>query len=49
MFNLTDETRTSIIAFLREKMELTPVDYTDDQLNDIIDQIVDIVKKQFVA
>ena len=45
MFELTEETRNSVIALLREKMEISH--YTDDELNSIIDDVVNIVKKQF--
>ena len=44
MFNLTDETRSAIIAILRDKFGLTQ---TDDEINAVIDQIVDTVKAQF--
>lgn len=45
MFNLTDETRTAIIAVLREQLVIDNV--TDEELNSIIDEIVTVVKKQF--
>ena len=44
MFNLTDETRSAIISILRDKFRLTQ---TDDEINAVIDQIVDVVKAQF--
>ena len=44
MFNLTDETRTAIIAILRDRFGVTG---TDDEVNTVIDEIVDTVKRQF--
>jgi hypothetical protein len=44
MFNLSDETRTAIIAILRDKFGVTQ---TDDEINTVIDEIVDTVKRQF--
>jgi hypothetical protein len=44
MFNLSDETRTAIIAILRDKFGVTQ---TDDFINTVIDEIVDTVKRQF--
>lgn len=44
MFNLTDETRTTIIAMLRDRFGLTQ---TDDEINAVIDDIVNAVKAQF--
>lgn len=44
MFNLTDETRTAIISILREKFGLTQ---TDEEINSVIDDVVDAVKRQF--
>ena len=44
MFNLSDETRTAIIAILRDKFGVTQ---TDDEINVVIDEIVDTVKRQF--
>lgn len=44
MFNLTDETRTAIISILRDKFGLTQ---TDDEINAVIDEIVNAVKRQF--
>lgn len=44
MFNLSDETRNTIISILREKFGLTQ---SDDEINSVIDNIVDTVKSQF--
>lgn len=44
MFNLTDETRSAIIAIIRERLV---VGKTDDELNAVIDEIVTVVKAQF--
>jgi|688.fasta_scaffold141941_5 hypothetical protein len=44
MFNLTDETRNAIISILRDKFGVTQ---TDDEINTVIDEIVDTVKRQF--
>ena len=44
MFNLTDETRATIISILRDKFGLTQ---TDDEINAVIDDIVSAVKAQF--
>lgn len=44
MFNLTDETRSAIITILRDKFGVTQ---TDDEINTVIDEIVDTVKRQF--
>mgnify|MGYP006296727589 CR=1 FL=1 len=44
MFKLTDETRETIVAMLRDRFGLTQ---TDDEINAVIDEIVDAVKRQF--
>jgi tellurite resistance protein len=44
MFKLTDETRTAIVAILKDKFSLTQ---SDDEINSVIDEIVDMVKRQF--
>ena len=44
MFNLSDETRAAIISIVREKFGVTQ---TDDEINTVIDEIVDTVKRQF--
>ena len=44
MFKLTDETRTAIVSILRDRFGLTQ---TDDEINTVIDEVVDAVKKQF--
>jgi hypothetical protein len=44
MFNLSDETRATIITILRDKFGVTQ---TDDEINVVIDEIVDTVKRQF--
>ena len=44
MFNLTDETRSAIVSILRDKFGLTQ---TDDEINTVIDEVVDAVKRQF--
>lgn len=44
MFNLTDETRNAIITIVRERLGTT---LTDDEINTVIDEIVDTVKRQF--
>ena len=44
MFNLTDETRSAIISILRDRFGITQ---TDDEINTVIDEIVDAVKRQF--
>jgi len=45
MFELTEETRVNIIELLRERLDLS--DKTDDELNEIIDEVVNTVKRQF--
>lgn len=44
MFKLTDETRTAIVTILKDKFGLTQ---SDDEINTVIDEIVDTVKRQF--
>jgi hypothetical protein len=44
MFTLTDETRAAIVDILKEKFSLTQ---TDDEINVVIDEVVDTVKRQF--
>lgn len=44
MFNLTDETRSAIVSILRDRFGLTQ---TDDEINTVIDEVVDAVKRQF--
>ena len=44
MFKLTDETRSAIVDILKEKFNLTQ---TDDEINVVIDEVVDTVKRQF--
>ena len=44
MFNLSDETRATIISILRDKFGITQ---SDDEINTVIDEIVDAVKRQF--
>ena len=44
MFTLTDETRSAIVDILKEKFSLTQ---TDDEINVVIDEVVDTVKRQF--
>ena len=44
MFNLTDETRSTIITILRDRFGVTQ---TDDEINAVIDEIVSAVKRQF--
>ena len=44
MFKLTDETRETIVALLRERFALTQ---TDGEIKDVIDEVVNDVKKQF--
>lgn len=44
MFNLTDETRAAIIEILRDQLGVTQ---TDEQINGVIDEVVDAVKRQF--
>ena len=44
MFKLTDETRTAIVTILKDKFGLTQ---SDDEINLVIDEIVDTVKRQF--
>ena len=44
MFKLTDETREAIVAILRDKFGLTQ---TDAEINAVIDEVVDAVKRQF--
>lgn len=46
MFELTEETRSSIIALLRERI-YDHEKYTDGELNALIDEVVDVVKRQF--
>ena len=44
MFKLTDETRVAIIAILKDKFGLTQ---SDDEINSVIDEILETVKRQF--
>lgn len=45
MFHLTEETRSNLIELLRERL---PVDnLSEDELNEVIDAMIDTVKKQF--
>ena len=44
MFKLTDETRSTIVAMLKDKFGLTQ---SDDEINSVIDEIIDTVKRQF--
>ena len=44
MFKLTDETRATIVTILNDKFGLTQ---SDDEINTVIDEIVDTVKRQF--
>ena len=44
MFNLTDDTRAAIVTILRDKFGLTQ---TDDEINAVIDEVIDAVKRQF--
>lgn len=44
MFKLTDETRSAIVSILRDKFGLTQ---TDEEINTVIDEVVDAVKRQF--
>ena len=44
MFNLSDETRAAIVSILRDRFGLTQ---TDDEINTVIDEVVDAVKRQF--
>ena len=44
MFNLTDDTRAAIVTILRDKFGLTQ---TDEEINAVIDEVVDAVKRQF--
>jgi hypothetical protein len=44
MFNLSDQTREEIVAILRERFSLTQ---SDENINEVIDEVVDAVKKQF--
>ena len=44
MFKLTDETRSAIVSILRNKFGLTQ---TDEEINTVIDEVVDAVKRQF--
>jgi nucleoid DNA-binding protein len=45
MFKLTDETRAEIIAILREKFEIPQ--NSDEQINEVLDEVIDVVKRQF--
>ena len=44
MFKLTDETRSAIVAILKDRFGLT---LRDEDINNVIDEIIDVVKKQF--
>ena len=44
MFKLTDDTRAAIVSILRDKFGLTQ---TDEEINAVIDEVVDAVKRQF--
>ena len=44
MFKLTDETRVAIIVILKDKFGLTQ---SDDEINSVIDEILETVKRQF--
>lgn len=46
MFELNEETRTTIIALLRDRLDLSEK-HTDDELNALIDEVVTTVKAQF--
>lgn len=45
MFELTEETRNNVIAVLRSRLDLQG--HTDEELNEIIDEVVGTVKAQF--
>ena len=44
MFKLTDETRAAIVSILKDKFGLTQ---SDDEINAVIDEILETVKRQF--
>lgn len=44
MFKITDETKAAIVEILRDKFALTQ---TDEEINVVIDEVIDTVKKQF--
>lgn len=46
MFELSEETKANVVAYLRESGVVT-MDVTDDQLEEVLDNVVAIVKKQF--
>lgn len=46
MFELSEETRTKIIALLRERL-YDHERYTDGEINALIDEVVVVVKSQF--
>jgi|694.fasta_scaffold135753_3 hypothetical protein len=46
MFHLTEETRSNIIALLRENLNLSS-DVSDEDLSVLVDSMIDVVKKQF--
>lgn len=44
MFKITDETREAIVTILRDRFNLTQ---TDDEINTVIEEVIDTVKRQF--
>ena len=44
MFELSDETKASIIQILKTKLE---VKKTDEEINAVLDEITELVKNQF--
>ena len=47
MFELSDETRSQIIALARKHFNITEKQHSDEDVNNFIDEVVSIVKSQF--
>jgi hypothetical protein len=47
MFELSDETRTQIIELARTHFSITPEQHSDEDINNFIDEVVSLVKRQF--
>jgi len=44
MFELTEETRAAIVEILKTRLDIK---HTDEEINEVINQVVDSVKAQF--
>lgn len=45
MFELTEQTRIDVVAVMREKLPVEGM--TDEELNQVLNEVVDVVKRQF--